>query len=207
MTTMSMSRTLSWMKGRQEGEGVAGEAGVALGMRRRILGGWTTSWDEKRYCKSDFLESTSKSSTSCGGGDEERGWRRRVNFVRTGCASGAGSRVMRSMQRCRRARKAYYLVISVFLLNSRDYGDSVVIGTLFTSIMFDSERFWRAGQRLIRWLWFFLCQGSVLDGPDASNLLHQTRCTTYDQLQYNSKEMSFLRFPIPLTLGWGWGGI
>jgi hypothetical protein len=27
-----------------------------------------------------------------------------------------------------------------------------------------------------------------LDGLDASNLLHQTRCTTYDQLQYNSKD-------------------
>jgi hypothetical protein len=23
-----------------------------------------------------------------------------------------------------------------------------------------------------------------IDGPDASNLLHQTRCMTYDQLQY-----------------------
>jgi hypothetical protein len=30
-----------------------------------------------------------------------------------------------------------------------------------------------------------------LDGSDVFNLLHQTRCTTYDQLQYNSKDKSF----------------
>jgi hypothetical protein len=26
----------------------------------------------------------------------------------------------------------------------------------------------------------------TLDAPDALNLLHQTRCMTYDQLQYNT---------------------
>jgi hypothetical protein len=33
--------------------------------------------------------------------------------------------------------------------------------------------------------------GEILDGADLLNLLHQTRCMTYDQLQYNSKD-SFL---------------
>jgi hypothetical protein len=31
-------------------------------------------------------------------------------------------------------------------------------------------------------------RGAEADGQDASNLLHQTRCMTYDQLEYNSKD-------------------
>ncbi|KAM0907696.1 hypothetical protein ACQ4PT_015942 [Festuca glaucescens] len=80
----SMSRTLIWIKGREEGEGAAGEAGVASGIRRRrIVGGWKTARDEMRYSKSDFPESISKSSTSCGGGDEERAWRQQQELPRT----------------------------------------------------------------------------------------------------------------------------
>lgn len=37
--------------------------------------------------------------------------------------------------------------------------------------------------------WFGRSSGDLdirFDGQDAPTLLHQTRCTTYDQLQYNS---------------------